>query len=171
MISEEDIYTLVRNLSDRLRLKGLKCGFAESLTGGMISSFIVDIPGASDVFTGSVVSYTNDMKMRVLGVSAEVIDRFTEVSVQCAEQMAEGASAVTGADICVAVTGYAGGNNSCLSDVTKSDTLDGRVCIGFCSKNGSGALEKRFDGNRREVRLQTAYAALELVLKITEEYE
>ena len=88
--------------------KGLTFGFAESLTGGMISSEVVGVPGASAVFSGSVVSYTNEVKINVLGVDPSVIDEHTEVSSQCAEAMAEGVCKVIGCDYSVAVTGIAG---------------------------------------------------------------
>ena len=88
--------------------KGLTFGVAESLTGGMISSEIVGVPGASEVFSGSVVCYTNDVKINVLGVPETVIGEHTEVSAECAEAMAEGLCKVIGCDTSVAVTGIAG---------------------------------------------------------------
>ena len=60
-------------------------GFAESLTGGLISSSVVAVPGASKAFKGSVVSYTNGIKENVLGVPAEIIDLYNEVSDECAK--------------------------------------------------------------------------------------
>ncbi len=163
MITDSEIHDLSEVVSERLRSKGLRCGFAESLTGGMISSSIVDIPGASDVLEGAIVSYTNAMKMNVLGVPEHIIEKYTEVSLQCAEYMAVGAGKVTGADICIAVTGYAGGNDS--------DEHDGYVCIGYCYKDKIGSFERKYDGDRREVRMQTVACALRSILELTKDNE
>ena len=162
MIAGEDIRSLASNVSDRLRALGIRCAFAESLTGGMIASSMVDIPGASDVFEGAIVSYTNEMKMNVLKVPGDIIEKYTEVSVQCAQAMAEGVHHLTSADICVAVTGYAGGN--------KKDPKDGYVCIGYFFDKKKGAFDRQFEGDRREVRLQTTKAALELILELIDNH-
>ena len=104
----EDIRLRAQELVDIARIEGLTIGFAESLTGGLISASVVNIPGASAVFKGSVVSYTNEVKENVLGVPADIISTYTEVSDECAKAMAEGAMSVLGVDIAVSVTGIAG---------------------------------------------------------------
>src|SRR5262249_14975972 len=78
-------------------------GVAESLTGGLIGARIVNVPGASNTFRGSIASYATDVKRSVLGVTAESV-----VSKEAAEQMAEGAQRVLGADVGIAATGVAG---------------------------------------------------------------
>jgi len=78
-------------------------GVAESLTGGLVGSRLVEVPGSSEVFKGSVVSYATEVKRSILGVTADKV-----VSGDCAEQMAEGARRVLGADVGLAVTGVAG---------------------------------------------------------------
>ncbi len=82
--------------------------FAESCTGGLCSKRITDISGASDVFHCSVVSYSNDIKHSVLGVSEYLLEKYTAVSEEVAMQMAEGVKKLAGADYGVSVTGYAG---------------------------------------------------------------
>jgi len=91
-----------------LQSKNLKAASAESCTGGLISQMITSVPGASNVFELGVCSYSNDIKMKVLGVSKETIDEFTEVSYQCAKEMASGILKLSGADIAISTTGYAG---------------------------------------------------------------
>ena len=100
----------VSELIDFLRDHGLKCSFAESLTGGMIASGIVDVAGASDVFEGSIISYSDAFKINVLGVPSEVIkDKDSSFFRVYAEAMAEGALRLSHAELAVAisVTGYA----------------------------------------------------------------
>lgn len=91
-----------------LRREGLKVAFAESCTGGLASKRIVDVPGASSVFLGSIVSYSNEVKMKLLGVSDDTLEKFGAVSEQTAREMAEGVVLATGADIGVSITGIAG---------------------------------------------------------------
>lgn len=145
------------NLIDLLRAKGLKCSFAESLTGGMIACGIVDVPGASDVFEGSIVSYSDNFKMNVLGVPSEVISSKTAVSHECAVAMAQGALRLSGADIAVSVTGYAGPGDG------PDGTPCGTVYIGVANKNGSDAFKMLFNGSRDEIRRQTRDYAIGLV--------
>ena len=92
----------------RLREEGKVLAAAESCTGGLIAKRMTDLPGASQVFCGGVVSYTNEVKARVLRVPDALLDRFGAVSEPVARAMAEGVCAVTGADVGVSVTGVAG---------------------------------------------------------------
>ena len=142
--------------------KGMSFGFAESLTGGMISSEIVGVPSASAVFAGSVVCYTNDVKMNVLGVPSPVIDEHTEVSAECAEKMAEGVCSVIGCDCSVAVTGIAGPTGELPGKPV------GTVYFGFCINGKNGSFRRAFDGDRLEIRKQTASCALETLISIAE---
>ncbi|MBO7495312.1 MAG: CinA family protein [Salinivirgaceae bacterium] len=89
---------------------------AESCTGGNIAHQITLVPGSSAWFRGGVVSYTNEVKMKVLGVPSELIESYTEVSNQVAEAMAEGARNVTGADFAVSTTGIAGPTGATATD-------------------------------------------------------
>ena len=98
-----DDETMESVLLGLLRERGWTLGLAESLTGGMVGSRLADVPGASDVYRGSIVSYATDVKRTVLGVTAEMV-----VSAESAIQMAEGARRVLGADVGLAVTGVAG---------------------------------------------------------------
>lgn len=88
--------------------KNMTIAAAESCTGGMIAQMITDVSGASAVFELGVCSYSNRIKIKVLGVPSEVINEYTEVSAQCAEEMAVGVMRLSGADIAVSTTGVAG---------------------------------------------------------------
>ena len=87
--------------------KGLKISFAESMTGGMLASSIVDISGSSNVLERSFVTYSNQAKADILGVSLDTISQFDVVSEEVAKEMVMGLKKISGADINVAVTGYA----------------------------------------------------------------
>ena len=89
-------------------LAGRRLATAESLTGGGIGAAITSVSGASAVFAGGVISYTNEVKNQVLGVPVEVLNTCGAVSAPVAKAMAEGARRVIGADVAVAVTGLAG---------------------------------------------------------------
>ena len=104
----EDERTVGELVLARCRRLGLTLATAESCTGGLVSARLTDVPGSSDVFLGGIVSYSNEAKMRQLGVSPEVLERHGAVSAEAAEAMAEGARTALGADAAVSVTGIAG---------------------------------------------------------------
>jgi nicotinamide-nucleotide amidase len=99
-VDDETMETVVLDL---LRKRGLTLGLAESLTGGLVASRLVSVPGTSDVLKGGVVAYMTDVKRSVLGVTTESV-----VSSECARQLAEAARRVFGADVGLGVTGVAG---------------------------------------------------------------
>ena len=101
----EELEEVVGNL---LREKGLTVATAESCTGGMVAAALVNVPGSSDYFKGSVVAYANEVKEGVLGVRRETLERFGAVSPQTAEEMALGVRRLLGTDIGVSTTGIAG---------------------------------------------------------------
>lgn len=87
---------------------GRMLAFAESCTGGMVAAAITDVPGSSAVLAASLVTYSNEAKMALLGVSSDILETFGAVSLVCAWAMADGALRATGADVAVAVSGIAG---------------------------------------------------------------
>ncbi len=107
IISAEGL-SMERVVMQALQERGLTLGLAESITGGMIGELITRVPGASATFLGSVVSYSNEMKVRVLGVSPDTVQRHGAVSHQCAEEMAVGARKVSKSAVGLSVTGVAG---------------------------------------------------------------
>ena len=147
-------------LIDLLRSKGLKCSFAESLTGGMIASGVVDVPGASAVFNGSVVSYVNEVKTGVLGVSPDVIAEKTEVSYECAEQMASGAAKILSADIAISVTGIAGPGGELPGKPV------GTVFMGIYNRGAVSSVRLDLAGDRDSIRKQTASEAYKKIIEL-----
>ena len=103
-----DVSSLEEVVSRLLRERGLTLSTAESCTGGLIAKRVTDIPGASQIFRGGVVSYTNDVKADVLGVPRAALDAWGAVSEPVARAMAEGCRRLCGSDIALAVTGLAG---------------------------------------------------------------
>ena len=138
-------------------------GFAESLTGGLISSSVVAVPGASAVFKGSVVSYTNEVKEGVLGVPSGIISAYTEVSAECAKAMAEGARDVLGVDLAISVTGIAGPTGELPGKPV------GTVYMGYCFRDISGALRLNFEGDRDTIRTCTVLEALNQAISLIKE--
>ena len=108
LIYGADVSGLEQVVLDGLRGRGLTLGTAESCTGGLIAKRLTDFPGASSVFRGGVVSYTNGVKAGVLGVSQALLDEQGAVCAEAAKEMAQGARKVLGCDVAVSVTGVAG---------------------------------------------------------------
>jgi PncC family amidohydrolase len=144
-------------------LAGKRLATAESLTGGGIGQAITSVSGASAVFAGGIISYTNEVKHKVLGVPVETLNTCGAVSAPVAQAMAQGARNVIGADVAVAVTGLAG------PDGDEFGNPVGTVFIGYADGHTAFAREYHFEGDRAEVREQTIEAALALILEAANE--
>ena len=142
------------------RLSGKRLATAESLTGGGIGQALTSVSGASAVFAGGVICYTNQVKHKVLGVPVEILNTCGAVSAPVAKAMAEGARTVIGADVAVAVTGLAG------PDGDEFGNPVGTVFIGYADEKTTLARECHFSGDRAAVRAQTIEAALALILEM-----
>lgn len=129
-----------------LREKQLTLSTAESCTGGLVAQRLTDVPGASAVFPGGVVSYCNAVKANVLGVSEALLDAFGAVSAPVAEAMAEGVRNLTGSDWAVSATGVAGPDK----DDRGNDV--GTVFVGFARAEGTSHLALHLAGSRGEIR-------------------
>ena len=121
-----------------LRRHSLRLALAESCTGGLISSMVTDVAGSSDYFLFSGVTYSNDAKTAVLGVSAETLDRYGAVHEETAKEMANGARRVSGADFGLSTSGIAGPGGG------SPDKPVGTVCIGLSSAAGTKGYRYRF---------------------------
>ena len=130
-----------------LKERGMTFATAESCTGGQIAARITDLPGASAVYRGGVVSYWTSVKGAVLGVPQEILDQYGAVSEECARAMAEGARRITGADIAVSVTGVAG------PDPDERGVPVGIVYIGLATPDGT-FCRKMDSGRRRRDRIR-----------------
>lgn len=157
--------TYSRTLVETLKEKGLRVSTAESCTGGMIAAEITSVPGASEVFELSIVSYSDRIKNLYLDVPQEILDQYTAVSSETARFMADGILKKSGADIGIAVTGYAGP----ASD--PSDTSVGLVYIGISTVSGTDIREYHFEGSRQEIREQVAEEALKNACIIARNFE
>ena len=152
-------YTCIEEaVIEKLKEKNMKVATAESCTGGLIAKRITDVPGASEVFDCGIISYANEIKHRVLGVSEDDLNKYGAVSEAVARQMAQGALKVSGADIAVSVTGIAGPD----SDSTNKPV--GLVYIGLADRDNVWVRELRTSRKDRSYnRYVSASNALNMI--------
>src|SRR3954470_23559886 len=136
-----DDETMEHAVLARLKDRGWSLGVAESVTGGLIGGRIASVPGASETFRGTIGAYATEVKRSILGVTADLV-----VSEECAQQMAQGAQRVLGADVGIAVTGVAG-------PAEQDGVAVGTVCFGIALPDGKvEAVTARLPGDRERVR-------------------
>ncbi len=140
-----------RVLVERFKSRGMTVAFAESCTGGLGAKLVSDVSGSSAVLRGSAVTYAADSKVAVLGVPAEVIDKYGVYSEECAAMMAKGARALYSSDIAVSITGVAGPGDD-------GDTPCGHVCFGIASAKGVRTLTVQFGQRRSRETIRTLAA-------------
>lgn len=156
-----DVETLEEAVVRELKKRDLTLSAAESCTGGLIARRVTDISGASSVFLGGCVTYTNEIKEKLLGVSHKTLESFGAVSAETAAEMAKGVRRVTGSDIAVSATGLAGPSGG-------SEELPvGTVFIGISTKKGEKVKKLTLSARRsREyIRQVSASNALHMVLE------
>ena len=143
-----------------LKDSDLTLSTAESCTGGLIAKLITDVPGCSSVFHGGCVTYTNQVKTKLLGVDPMIFDTYTEVSEACAKAMAEGIRHRLGTDMGISTTGYAGPDGG-----TEADPV-GTVYLALATDEKT--ICKRIQAppsyDRSQVRALAAETALQMVL-------
>jgi len=143
--------------------RGITVATAESLTAGLVAARLADVPGASAALRGGVVSYHNEVKEQVLGVSGELLAERGSVDPDVARQMAEGARRSCGADLAVSTTGVAG-----------PDSHDGKavgtVFIGIADAQGSRAFAHHFVGGREQIREAALRGAIGHLLEALREF-
>lgn len=154
--SHRDI--LKQRLFTLLREKGLTLSTAESCTGGMIGACLTSIPGISDYYGYGFVTYSNDAKQKLIGVSADTLQKHGAVSAETALEMAEGALRVSGADIAVSVTGIAGPGGGTVQKPV------GLVYVGFATRDKRLFKKLNLSGDRDSIRNQTVDSVLELII-------
>ena len=154
----ENETTLQQVVGELLRKKGMTISTDESCTGGLVASLLTSVPGASDYFLGSVVSYAYSVKENVLGVSPDIIGGYGAVSPECAAAMADGVRRLTGSDFAVSTTGNAGPAASENKDV-------GLVWVGISSEYGTQTMDFHFHNDRIRNRERFAASALDAVRK------
>ena len=146
--------SLEQEVGDLLRQKELTLGVVESATGGLISHLITNIPGSSDYYKGAVTAYSNEVKIKVIGVKKDTINKYGAVSYQVAEEMARGGKKILAVDICLADTGIAGPGGA-----TREKPV-GLLYIGFSSPIGTYTQKHVFRGNREQNKQEAAESAL-----------
>lgn len=151
--------TLENCIGKFLRKHGKTLSTAESCTGGLIASTITSVPGASEYFLGSVVSYANSVKQEVLGVSQEILTKHGAVSSECVAAMAEGVRKLTGTDFAVATSGIAGPGGG------SEEKPVGLVWIGVSSSAGTETFRLVFNSDRKRNIERFASSALHKILK------
>ena len=154
---------LVKEFAER----GITFSTAESCTGGLIAKLVTDVPGSSAVLAGGCVSYTNDVKRKVLGVDPAIIERESEVSEACAKAMAEGARRLFGTNVAVSTTGFAGPTGG-----TGRDPV-GTVYIGVATPAGTTCvrISEPSGASRAAIRNAAAERALKEALDAAQKAE
>lgn len=155
-----DVETIENAVLMALRADGETLATAESCTGGLISKRLTDISGASDVYLGGAVTYANEAKVKILGVSEDDLKTYGAVSEPVARQMAEGVRALLGADFGISVTGIAGPTGG------SEEKPVGTVFVGLASKNGTTVRKLSLSSmrDREYVRTVAATGALAMIL-------
>lgn len=159
-MNELDLVLLAQEAVKKLKEQNKTLALAESCTGGLVSKIITDVSGASAVYEGGVCSYSNNVKMKILGVKGETLSAYGAVSEQTAREMSEGVRKALGTDIGVGITGIAGP----LSDNTQKPV--GLIYISVSDENKTICRELRnnfTDDVRTQNRLSAAETALRLL--------
>ena len=146
--------SLEEEAGNLLRQKGLTLGVVESASGGLVSHLITNTPGSSDYYKGSVTAYSNEVKIKVVGVREATINRYGAVSAEVVEEMAQGGRRILAADICLADTGIAGPTGA-----TPQKPV-GLFFIGLSHKGGTYSQKHNFHGDREQNKQSAAEAAL-----------
>ncbi len=153
-MSEEPLELRVGEL---LVQRGLTVATAESCTGGLLGKRVTDVPGSSDYFLGGVVSYSNDVKTRTLGVPDDLLQRHGAVSAEVAEAMAVGVASLMRSDCSLSITGIAG------PDGGTDERPVGLVYLGSVVDGVSQTERLLLWGRREQVRERAALSALDLL--------
>ena len=144
-------------LVKRLMDKNLTISFAESITGGLLAASITDVAGSSKILSSSYVTYSNDSKIKNLGVKKETVDKYGAISEQTALEMARGLKNKTNSSVCVSTTGEAG------PEPSETDIGNIFICIYF-SEDNYQLKHFYFPGNRERVRNRTVSQVLSNLL-------
>jgi nicotinamide-nucleotide amidase len=152
-----DGVTFAQTVGEELALRGQTICCAESCTGGLLTELLTEVPGSSRWTRGAFVTYSNEMKETALGVARDLLQQHGAVSEPVVRAMAEGALARSGATWAAAITGIAG------PDGGTAQKPVGTVWLALAGPAGTRAVEKHYRGDRGQVRLQSAYGALQLL--------
>ncbi len=154
------IEKLAAELVNKLIDKKLSITAAESCTGGLVASYITSVSGSSSCFNGSFVTYSNEMKTKMIGVSVDTLEKHGAVSNQCVHEMCQGSREQTVANMSIAISGIAGPSGG-----TEQKPV-GTVYIGVSLNENTRVELFNFVGSRQEVRLSAVCEALNMALDI-----
>ncbi|MEG9320233.1 CinA family nicotinamide mononucleotide deamidase-related protein [Fusobacterium varium] len=157
----ENTDRLEKKVVELIKKLGMNISTAESCTGGMIASRLIDVPGVSEIFKEGIVSYSNDAKMKRLGVKKETLEKYGAVSKETAKEMVMGLDS----DIAIATTGIAG------PDGGTPEKPVGLVYIGIRVKNDIYVEKKFFNGDRMKIRERVVSQSLFSLIKILDKGE
>ena len=155
-LTDEEVGALLAILKER----GESITTAESLTAGMISARLADIPGCSDVMGRAFVTYCDDAKHEMVKVKRKTLKKWTAVSGKCAKQMAKGGAKMSGAEACISATGYAGPPSG------PEDKTVGLVYLGCFYRGKTSVEEHHYTGTRNDIRARAMNDALRLLGKM-----
>jgi nicotinamide-nucleotide amidase len=159
----DDLNHLAEQAGAALKSRGLMLASAESCTGGWVGEVVTSVPGSSHWYDRGFITYTNESKQEMLGVSAQTLSEFGAVSEQTVREMAAGALKHSRAHITLAISGIAGPGGG------TPDKPVGTVCMAWATRNGAGLSQTLyFQGDRTAVRRQAVAAALQGVLRMIE---
>ena len=158
---EEQIALRVEHLAEGMQRKGWTLACAESCTGGLLAKSCTDVAGSSHWFECAYVTYSNEAKSAMLGVSPKLIEDHGAVSEQVAAAMVKGVLEKAGVDLAVSITGIAGPGGG------TADKPVGTVCFGFAIRGGEIESNRElFSGDRNHIRQQSVLFVLDNLLKI-----
>ncbi len=160
----DSTHARARELLHLLRESGATIGTAESITGGLVSTTLTDIPGSSEVFIGAVVSYATQTKEELLGVDADLLERQGAVAAEVAEQMAAGVRRLLSCHYSLATTGVAGPDPA-PGGSQRAEVPAGEVYIAVAGPHGGMVEQLHVTGSRAEIRQEVVHAGLALVAR------
>lgn len=146
-------FKIIKEISDTLTKKGLRLSIAESCTGGFISNAVTNLPGSSRFYEMSVISYSKNSKISVLGISASLLKKYGMISEETAIAMAESVRKIGDTDISLSITGIAG------PEITE-DKDAGLIYMAVATRDGVESKDIRLTGNREKIKKKASYEAL-----------
>ena len=147
----------ISEIFKKLEEKGLTFGSIESMTGGLFATTITNVSGASKVYKGSIITYTSEEKINIVGVNKETIDKETVVSSKVAQEMAMNGQKLLNVDICLSITGNAG------PTVEKGNKQVGEAYIGICFKGVTAVASFLFKGERNQIRASACKQMIDIL--------
>ena len=147
----------ISEIFKKLEEKGLTFGSIESMTGGLFATTITNVSGASKVYKGSIITYTSEEKINIVGVNKETIDKETVVSSKVAQEMAMNGKKLLNVDICLSITGNAG------PTVEKGNKQVGEAYIGICFKGVTAVASFLFKGDRNQIRASACKQMIDIL--------